>query len=125
MTPRWKVSLTTEARRDLVNILRWTLDHFGKGQTRVYDKTIRSALRDLARGPDIVGCRQREDISPGIHTLHVARHGRKGRHFVVFRVTPASDNAIIEVLRLLHDSMDLPRYLPAANESGTPDDPQH
>ncbi|NBU77128.1 MAG: type II toxin-antitoxin system RelE/ParE family toxin, partial [Planctomycetes bacterium] len=44
--------------------------------------------------------------------LHVARQGRAGRHFVVFRAA-GSD---IDVLRLLHESMDLPRHLPAAND---------
>ena len=42
-------------------------------------------------------------------TLHVARQGRKGRHFVAFSV---SEGHIINVLRLLHDSMDLAKHLP-------------
>lgn len=49
------------------------------------------------------------DIAPGIRTLHVARQGRKGRHLVMFRVAP---ERVIEVLRLLHDSMDLSRHWP-------------
>ena len=43
----------------------------------------------------------REKITP---REEAARHGRKGRHFVVFR---SSAPYQIEVLRLLHDSMDL------------------
>ena len=43
-------------------------------------------------------------------TLHVARKGRKGPHFVVFRVAPSRSEQVIDVLRLLHDSMDLPRH---------------
>jgi toxin ParE1/3/4 len=66
----------------------------------------------LEGGPDVLGARAREDIQPGIRPLHVARQGRAGRHFVVFRAT-GSD---IDVLRLLHDSMDLPRHLPGAND---------
>ncbi len=116
MTLRWKVSLTAEASRDFANILHWTVDQFGKGQARTYEKTLRSALNDLAQGPEAAGCRQRTDIGPGIHTLHVARKGRKGRHFVMFRSDESTGERIIEVLRLLHDSMDLVRHLPAANE---------
>jgi toxin ParE1/3/4 len=56
--------------------------------------------------------RARDDIQPGIRALHVARQGRAGRHFVVLRVA-GSD---IDVLSLLHDSMDPPRHLPAASE---------
>ena len=45
-------------------------------------------------------------------TLHVARRGRTGRHLVVYRTgTPAVDPPIVEVLRLLHDSMDLSRHI--------------
>ncbi len=54
-----------------------------------------------------MGARQREDIGPGIRTLHVARKGRKGRHLVVFRVASPPNEQVIDVLRLLHDSMDL------------------
>jgi toxin ParE1/3/4 len=51
----------------------------------------------------------RDEIGAGIRTLHVARQGRKGRHFVAFSVT---EGHIINVLRLLHDSMDLAKHLP-------------
>ena len=56
-----------------------------------------------------LGAKARDEIAPGVCTLHVARHGRKGRHFVVFRV---AEGKIVEVLRLLHDSMDLARHVP-------------
>jgi toxin ParE1/3/4 len=70
-------------------------------------------LRALRSGPDIPGGVQRDDLAPGILTLHVARNGRKGRHFIVFRV---GDDHVIDVLRLLHDSMDLSSHLPASEE---------
>lgn len=125
MKHRWTIRLAEAAGQDYQAILHWTVESFGRAQARTYAKTLNSALQDLAQGPSLTGVRPREEIGPGIHTLHVARHGRKGRHFVVFRITPAPDTSVIEVLRLLHDSMDLPRHLPAANESDTPADPQH
>lgn len=125
MKHRWTIRLAEAAGQDYQAILRWTVENFGRAQARTYAKTLNSALQDLAQGPSLTGVRPREDIGPGIHALHVARHGRKGRHFVVFRIVPSPDTSIIEVLRLLHDSMDLPRHLPAANESDTPADPQH
>lgn len=64
-------------------------------------------------GPKILGSKQRDEIEAGIKTLHVTRLGRKGRHFVIFRVT---GERTIDVLRVLHDSADLPRHLPAAND---------
>ena len=38
--------------------------------------------------------------------------GRKGRHFIMFRTGHDKDRKVIEVLRILHDAMDLPRHLP-------------
>ena len=127
MKQRWTIRLAEAAGQDYQAILRWTVENFGRAQARTYAKTLNSALQDLAQGPDVIGARLREDIGPDIHTLHVARHGRKGRHFVVFRIVPSPDTSIIEVLRLLHDSMDLPRHLTAANESDaeSSSDPQH
>ena len=127
MKQRWTIRLAEAAGQDYQAILRWTVDNFGRAQARTYAKTLNSALQDLAQGPDVIGARLREDVGPDIHTLHVARHGRKGRHFVVFRISPSPDASIIEVLRLLHDSMDLPRHLMAANESDaeSSSDPQH
>ena len=127
MKQRWTIRLAEAAGQDYQAILRWTVDNFGRAQARTYAKTLNSALQDMAQGPDVIGARLREDIGPDTHTLHVARHGRKGRHFVVFRISPSPDASIIEVLRLLHDSMDLPRHLTAANESDaeSSSDPQH
>ncbi len=113
----WTVRLTAAAEADFGEILRWTVDQFGEAQARIYAETISAALNDLAAGPAIVGARKRDDILKGIFTLHVARKGRKGRHFVMFRVGRAPNREVIEVLRLLHDAMDLQRHLPPAEES--------
>jgi toxin ParE1/3/4 len=88
----------------------WTVKTFSEDQANNYAETIALAIESLEGGPDILGAKVREDIQPGIRTLHVARQGRAGRHFVVFRAAGSG----IDVLRLLHDSMDLPRHLPAA-----------
>ena len=46
----------------------------------------------------------------------MARGGRKGRHFVLFRIGSESGRELIDVLRLLHDAMDLQRNLPPVDE---------
>jgi len=56
--------------------------------------------------------RQQGDWHPACCTLHVARNSRKGRHFIMFRIGQAPGGDVIEVLRLLHDAMDLERHLP-------------
>ena len=108
----WTVRLTAAAEADFQGILRWTLEQFGEAQARIYAQTLSAALESLAAGPKVIGAKARSDIARGLFTLHVARHGRKGRHFVMFRIGDDQDRKVIEVLRLLHDSMDLPRHLP-------------
>jgi len=112
--PRWPVRLTASAEADIEEILRWTVDQFGEAQARTDAQTISDALQALATGPAAIGVRSREDIGSGLFTLHVAREGRKGRHFVLFRTVRAGEAEVIEVLRLLHEAMDLPRHLPPA-----------
>ena len=113
----WTVRLTATAEDDFEEILHWTVTQFGEAQARIYAETLSAALNDLAAGPTVMGARKRDDILKGLFTLHVARRGRKGRHFVMFRVGRAPDRDVIEVLRLLHDAMDLQRHLPSAEES--------
>ncbi len=112
MSVVWKVRLASQAELDFSEIIAWTRENFGGRQAQAYAETLTLAIEALHDGPDELGAKARDDIGPGIRTLHVARQGRSGRHFVVFSVA-GSD---IDVLRLLHDSMDLPRHLPAANE---------
>lgn len=112
-TPPWSVRVSAAAEADLQGILRWTLEHFGAAQARVYSETLAAALEALAAGPTVVGARARNDIYKGLFTLHVARRGRKGRHFVIFRFGRDQGREVVEVLRVLHDAMDLPRHLPS------------
>ena len=57
--------------------------------------------------PEPIGSKSREEIGPNIRSLHVQRRGNKGRHLLVFK---EARNQTIEILRLLHDSMDLTRH---------------
>lgn len=106
------VRLSAAAEADYREILRWTVKNFGAAQGRIYAGTLASALRALSAGPAIIGVKERPEIGSGIRTLHVARNGRKGRHFVMFRVGRKPERKVVDVLRLLHDSMDLERHLP-------------
>ena len=112
MTPRrrWRIRLTMTAETDFQNILRWTSEHFGARQAHIYADTLTEAIEALTEGPDLAGSRERNDIGEGLRVLHVARGGRKGRHFLLCRVQAQAKPPAIDVLRLLHDSMDLPRH---------------
>lgn len=113
MSNVWKIRLGRQAELDYVEILSWTTKHFSKVQAQTYSETISQAIQALTDGPEILDSKRRDEIELGIRTLHVARLGRKGRHFIVFQVDGAQT---INVLRLLHESMDLPRHLPKAND---------
>lgn len=103
------VRLGRQAEQDFADILRWTARSFGPAQAQAYADTMRTALAALHAGPDVAGAKARDDILAGLRTLHVARQGRKGSHFVLFRVGEAQS---IDVLRLLHERMDTARHLP-------------
>lgn len=106
---RWTVRLTAAAASDFEHIIEWTVENFSEPQALAYAETLSLAIEALTEGPSVAGARQRDEILRGLYSLHVTRLGRKGRHFVMFRIS--ADGNAIEVLRLLHDSMDLPRHL--------------
>ena len=108
----WPVRLSTAAEGDFQDILRWTAAQFGQTQAHIYAKTISNALQALSAGPEATHATMRNDIMPGLLFLHIARAGRKGRHFIVFRVGTRGKEKYVDVLRLLHDSMDFTRHLP-------------
>lgn len=105
----WRIRLGEEAENDFVKILRDTLEMFGERQIAIYAATLNEALAALTAGPDILGSAARDEIFPKLRTLHVARRGRRGRHFILYRAAP---NKVIEVVRILHDAMDLARHVP-------------
>jgi len=107
----WTVRLTAAAERDFESIVAWTNEQFGSRQARTYAEQLISTLIRLTEGPGIIGAKARNDITEGICTLHM---GSKGRHFVLFRSTAtAQGRRSVEVLRILHEAMDLARHLPA------------
>lgn len=108
---RWEVILGGQAGRDFAAILDWTAKTFGARQARTYRDTLKAAIRALETGPDIPGSKRRDEIVPGLRTLHVARAGRHGRHFLMYRVVGETR---IEILRILHDGMDVTRHTPSS-----------
>ena len=108
--PRWTVRLTAAAEADFQSIIARTSEHCGDRQASAYADTLSAAIAALSAGPTAIGARERREIGRGLFSLHVARGGRNGRHFVLFRVSPAV--RLIEILRLLQDAMDLKLHTP-------------
>lgn len=111
----WTVRITASADADFEAILLWTREQFGEAQVNIYAETLASALEAMIIGPSVPGARRRDDILQGLYSLHIARNGRRGRQFVMFRVAPG-ERDVIEVLRILHDSMDLPKHLSSSDQ---------
>lgn len=102
----WSVYLTERATQDIDNIIDWTLKHFGQQQMRTYANLIGNGLTKLAQGPESLGVHKRPELGKNIATLHL---GQKGRHLFVFSIDYSEFH--IQVLRVLHDTMDTIRHL--------------
>ena len=102
------------AVRDIEEILAYTLTHFGARKHEQYKALIRQALRDIAADPDRSPAKRRPELHRDVRTFHIARQGRRARHFLLYRVV---GDRFIDIGRLLHDSMDLKRHLPPGFEA--------
>jgi toxin ParE1/3/4 len=105
----WTVRLADRAAQDVEEILDWTFEQFGPLQLETYTEVISDALGALNAGPHLVDVRKRPEWGDALAALHVERRGCKGRHQLVFRVNETT--RLIEILRVLHDSMDVTRHL--------------
>jgi toxin ParE1/3/4 len=110
VTSPWRIRLSHAAASDFEAISSWARDRFGEEQALVYRTALTATLALLGGGPSTPGVKVRSDIGRGIHTLHVSRIRRRARHIVMFRVAGEQQP---EIIRILHDSMDLARHLPA------------
>jgi toxin ParE1/3/4 len=81
---------------------------FGALQAAAYGDLLAVALARPARGPAIAGVQQRDEIGTGLRALHI---GRRGRHVILFRIGSEPERTI-DVVRILHDAMDLARRVP-------------
>ncbi len=121
MSRPWKVILAPAAEADLADILAWSAEAFGDAARRRYAALIVQAIEDLTADPARVGVETRPEIAAGVQTYHLAHFRNRvapaagrvitPRHFLIFRLR--RDSAV-EIVRVLHDSMDLARHLPPA-----------
>lgn len=115
--PQYRIS--NAARADIVDILRLSQAQFGDQARQRYQTLILTALQAIAGTPYRIGNHDRDELAPGLRSYHLtysrqqAKHPygtvKSPRHIVFYRV--ASDEAI-EVVRLLHDAMEVQLHLP-------------
>jgi toxin ParE1/3/4 len=113
-----EVILSSRACRDIEDILSWTEANFGPQTMRRYGKLIAAAIQELAENPETAGSATRPEIDASCRTYHLTHSRtavprrdriRRPRHFVLYRI---NDAGIVEIGRLLHDSMDLDLHVP-------------
>lgn len=90
---------TPLAIADLEDIWRYTAETWSPEQADIYHRKIMTRLDKLARG-EVVG-RNCDDVRPGYFRLKAELHVVFFRHRSEF----------LEIVRILHQSMDLPRHL--------------
>lgn len=105
---RWRIRLSRRAETDFIEILDTTVEKFGARQAETYEVHLLAALTALEGGPDLRGSVLWPEVRTDLRTYHIARLGVPARHVICYRVL---DGRVIEVLRILHDAMDLPRHI--------------
>jgi len=116
--------LTSSARRDIAAILKWSLREFGTAASLRYRALIRQALADLEADPARPGSLERPELMvEGARTWYISQSrartpgGRvkEPRHFILYR---RRQDGVVEVGRILHENVDLSRYLPSGYRRG-------
>ncbi|MGY2183867.1 type II toxin-antitoxin system RelE/ParE family toxin [Pseudomonas agarici] len=111
--------MSNAARADIVDILRLSQTQFGDQARQRYQALILSALQAIAGTPYRIGGHDRDELAPGlrsyrlIYSLQQAKqtHGTvKSPRYIVFYCVTNDD--VIEVVRLLHDAMEVQLHLP-------------
>jgi toxin ParE1/3/4 len=114
-----EVIIAPKARGDIASILAWTEENFGPQTLRRYGKLMATAIQPVAANPELAGSCARPEIADHCRTYHLffsrKSAGQVGdrisrpRHFLLYRVT---ESGIVEIGRVLHDSMELQAHLP-------------
>ena len=120
--------LAPGAQRDVIGILAWSEEQFGASIRARYEQLIETAIRDIAVDPERLGSRARPELGQDIRTYHLSfsrqrargQGGiiRKPRHFLLYR--PLSETHL-EIVRVLHDAIELGRRLPDEQTSDDDD----
>jgi len=93
------IRIRPRARQDLKAIWRYTRDRWGEPQADLYLSQLDAGIRSLLQFPNVgESC---DHIRAGYRKLHVHRH------LIFYR----SGDVQIEVVRVLHQAMDVSRHL--------------
>jgi toxin ParE1/3/4 len=103
--------LTKSARSDIGSILRRSEERHGRDSRARYSALLLAAMRRVAEDPEGRSTSERGELRPGILSFHV-RHSRDESreapvaspvHVIFYR---AIQPGMVEIVRVLHDSME-------------------
>ena len=95
-----KVILRKEAIDDLNNIWDYTYEKWSESQADKYYEMLKLSFLEIGKNPELG--KAYDEISENLKALH------SGRHIIFYHLT---DQHEIEIIRILHDSMDLKNRL--------------
>jgi toxin ParE1/3/4 len=111
-----RLEVARAAQQDIATILHWSRTEFGAEAANRYRELLAAAITKLRNDPLPANVRALNDLGVGLRSYHL-RHAapqtteagrvRRPRHFIIFR----ADAAVLQIVRVLHESMDLPRRL--------------
>jgi toxin ParE1/3/4 len=105
----YRLRISKLAVADIRQVLVWTHGLFGMRKHLEYKELIRQALHEIATSPTDWPEKHRPEIDPDAWTFHIARRGKRARHFFLYRTV---EENFVDIGRFLHDSMELRRHLP-------------
>ncbi len=112
ISPKYRLSAAAES--DVSIILRKSLKDFGNDAARRYIQLLFLAFQEIAKKTIPEGSREFESGIYLYHLRHSAKRAgingitvRRPRHFVAFR----DSSGTVEILRVLHDAMDIEIHL--------------
>jgi toxin ParE1/3/4 len=97
----YRIELSFNAEQDIDDIALYTLKEYGQKQQDLYLSLIEQGFYTIAENP-FIG-RGHSDLSDNIQIWTV------GKHIIVYTVNDKTDS--ICILRILHQSVDVKRYV--------------
>ena len=118
-----RLRVASTAKEDIEDPLAWSEERFGVAARERYQDLLSRALIDIARDKARPGVRSRPELGLNVFSYHLffsregatRRSGRarakvlRPRHFLVGRI---SEPGLVDILRVLHDSMEVSLHLP-------------
>jgi toxin ParE1/3/4 len=98
-SPNYRLLIAPQAQQDIISILRYTGETWGKEQLLIYRNRLDEALKTIEQNP---GIGHRSSELSATHRLYLV-----GSHVVVYR----TQNEVISIVRVLHQRMSLRRHI--------------